>query len=170
MRPRPTAAVLLCLLLPTCAARGSQRDDEPPLRPHQETAGEPAHPPALPAPMALPSEPGEAGVRAFATEFMEARRRGNEGLARNFLSPAALEQYGPGGLSLTGGAEGRSFSRWEIASVQAAAAGSWKVEVHVFYPGGTHGDVVFDETLVIGPGRDASDTERVWIVRGATEE
>jgi hypothetical protein len=163
-------AVLLCLGLPACSARGGERAPEPPLRPHQDTAGEPSHPPALPSPMALPSAPGEAGVRAFTTEFMDARQRGQEGLARNFLSAAASEKYAPGGLSLTGGDSGRSFSRWELGSVQPAAGGSWNVQVRLFYPGGTQGDVVFTETLVIGPGRDTSDTERTWIVRGATEE
>ncbi|HBL25320.1 MAG TPA: hypothetical protein DD490_00620 [Acidobacteria bacterium] len=162
--------LLLCLLLPACSARGGERAPEPPLRPHQDMPGDPPHPPALPAPMALPSAPGEAGVRAFATEFMDARQRGNEGLARNFLSAAASEVYAPGGLSLTGGAEGRSFSRWELASVEPAQDGAWKVQVRVFYPGGSQGDVVFTETLVIGPGLDTSDTERTWIVREASEE
>ena len=131
--------------------------------------GEPLHPPALPAPVILPSAPGEAGVRAFVTEFMEARQRGKAARARDFLSPTALEQFGPGGLSLAGDEDGRSFSRWELLSLQAADANSWEVKVRLFYPGGTEGDVQFDETLFIGPGPDASDTQRVWIVRGATE-
>lgn len=127
------------------------------------------HPPALPAPVILPSTPGEAGARTFVTEFMEARQQGKEARARHFLSPTALEQYGPGKLSLTGGADGRGFTRWELLSLNAADANSWEVKVRLFYPGGTEGDVQRDETLFIGPGPDTSDTQRVWIVRGATE-
>jgi hypothetical protein len=131
--------------------------------------GEPAHPPALPAPVALPSAPGEAGVRAFVTEFMNARQRGDEARARDFLSPTALEQFASGKPSLTGGADGRGFTRWELLSAKAADADSWEVKVRVFYPGGTEGDVQVDETLFIGPGPDAGGAQRVWIVRGATE-
>jgi hypothetical protein len=123
----------------------------------------------MPISVGLPSEPGEKGVRAFITEFMNVRQRGDEPRARDFLSPTALEQYGPDGLSLTGGADGRSFTRWELVSLQAADASSWEAKVRLFYPGGTEGDVQFDETLFIGPGPDASETQRVWIVRGATE-
>jgi hypothetical protein len=111
-------------------------------------------------------------VRAFVTEFMEARMRGDEPRARDFLSANALEQFGPGGMSLTGGAEGRSFDRWELGTLNAADASSWEVQVKVYYPGGPpgpEGDVSFMETLFIGPGLDTSDTQRAWIVRGATE-
>jgi hypothetical protein len=100
---------------------------------------------------------------------MAARQRGDAARARDFLSPTALEQFAPGKLSLAAGADGRSFTRWELVSVNAADASSWEVKVRLSYPGGTEGDVLFDETLFIGPGPDASDTQRVWIVRGATE-
>jgi hypothetical protein len=123
----------------------------------------------MPIGVGLPSEPGEAGVRAFVTEFMATRQRGNAARARDFLSPTALEQYGAGKLSLAGGADGRSATRWEIVSLNAADASSWEVQVRLFYPGGTEGDVQLDETLFIGPGPDASGAQRVWIVRGATE-
>ncbi len=168
------AALLLSLTLMACAPASppptpeAAKPEASPPSPSREPV-EPLHPPALPAPVILPSAPGEAGVRVFVTEFMEARERGDEPRARDFLSPTALEQFGPGGLSLTGGADGRDFTRWELLSLNAADANSWEVKVRLFYPGGTEGDVQLDETLFIGPGPDASDTQRVWIVRGAME-
>lgn len=126
---------------------------------------EPGHAPALPAPVSLPSAPGEAGVRAFVTEFMEARVRSDEPRARDFLSSIALEQYGrgEGGLTLTGAA-GQGFTRWELLALNAADASAWEVEVRL-HPGG---GPAAEETLFIGPGPDASETRRAWIVRGAT--
>ncbi len=140
------------------------------------TAGDPApaaapaphgpdrdQPPALPAPVALPADPGEAGARAFVDELMAARVRGDQLRARDFLSPTALEQYesGTGGLVLTG-AEGTPFSGWELLGLNAADANSYEVTVLV------RADPDFEETFFIGPGPDASGTQRPWIVRGAT--
>ena len=126
---------------------------------------EPEHPPALPAPVALPADPGEAGVSAFVTEFMEARVRGDEPRARDFLSSTALEQYdqGEGGLALAG-AGGQGFARWELLALNAADASAWEVEVRLHAKDGT----VVEETLFVGPGPDTSETRRTWIVRGAT--
>lgn len=123
-------------------------------------------PPALPAPVGLPADPGEAGARAFVDEFMAARVRGDQLRARDFLSPNALEQYleqggGSGGLVLTG-AEGTPFSGWELIGLNAADASSYEVTVLV------RADPDFEETFFIGPGADASGTQRPWIVRGAT--
>ena len=160
------AALLIALALIACAPASPPPASAPHSRP--ETPGEPAHPPAMPIGVGLPSEPGEAGVRAFVTEFMATRQRGNAARARDFLSSTALEQYGEGKLSLVG-ADGRSLTRWELISLQAADASSWEVKIRLFYPGGTEGDVQLDETLFIGPGPDASGAQRVWIVRGATE-
>ncbi|HKH45358.1 MAG TPA: hypothetical protein VKM72_11890 [Thermoanaerobaculia bacterium] len=162
--PRPGDQQTAPTATPEATAPRASAPHSPP-----ETPGEPAHAPALPVSVELPAAPGEAGVRAFVTEFMEARLRGDEPRARDFLSPNALEQFGPGGLSLTGGADGRSFTRWELIGLNAADASSWEAKVRTFYPGGTEGDIQLDETLFIGPGPDASETQRVWIVRGATE-
>ncbi|HJX30107.1 MAG TPA: hypothetical protein VJ885_19555, partial [Thermoanaerobaculia bacterium] len=117
----------------------------------------------LPAPVGLPADPGEAGARAFVDEFMTARVRGDQPRARDFLSPTALEQYGEGagGLALIG-PEGTPFSGWELLALNAADASSYEVTVLV------HGNPDFEETFFIGPGPDASGTQRPWIVRGAT--
>jgi hypothetical protein len=119
--------------------------------------------PALPAPVGLPADPGEAGARAFVDELMAARVRGDQLRARDFLSPTALEQYerGAGGLVLTG-PEGAPFSGWELLGLNAADANSYEVTVLV------RADPDFEETFFIGPGPDASGTQRPWIVRGAT--
>ena len=117
------------------------------------------NPPPLPAPVSLPSAPGEAGVREFVTAFMKARAEGNAPRARDFLSPTALEQYekGENGLTLTGPLTG-----WDFVTVRAADASSWEVTVRV-----REGSSTFQEILFVGPGPDASDTQRPWIVRGA---
>lgn len=159
------AALLVALALIACAPGPPPAASAPHARP--ETPGEPAHPPAMPIGVGLPSDPGEAGVRAFVTAFLEARQQGNAARARDFLSSTALEQFGEGKLQLTGGADGRSISRWEILSLQAADANSWEAKVRLFHPGGTEGDVQADEMLFIGPGEDASGARRTWIVRGA---
>lgn len=118
--------------------------------------------PALPAPVALPADPGEAGARAFVEEFMAARVRGDQPRARDFLSPTALEQYeGTGGLVLTGSEE-EPFTGWELLGLNAADASSYEVVVQV------RASPDFQETFFIGPGPDASGTQRPWIVRGAT--
>lgn len=121
------------------------------------------HPPAVPAPVSLPSEPGEAGVRAFLDEFMAARVRGDQPRARDFLSSTALEQYGQGELTLAG-AEGARWTRWELVSLNAADASSWEVKVRLHPESGSP----VEETLFVGPGPDTSETQRAWIVRGAT--
>lgn len=132
---------------------------------------EPEHAPALPAPVALPSDPGEAGVRAFVTEFMEARIRGDQPRSKDFLSPGALELYsgGPGGLVLTG-TPGLDFTAWELVSLQQADANSYEAKVLIRQEGAGQETVTFEETLFIGPGPDASDTQRVWIVRGGARK
>jgi hypothetical protein len=149
---------------PAQAAESAQAAAEPAPAASPEPA-EPEHAPALPAPVSLPSAPGEAGVRAFVTEFMEARVRGDEPRARDFLSPTALEQYGQGGgdLKLTGSA-GQEFTRWELLTLNAADASAWEVGVRLHPGSGT----AVEETLFIGPGPDTSETQRAWIVRGAT--
>lgn len=162
------SVLLLCVVLAACTPRG-ERPPEAPAEPARraestEPAGptqpvEPDHPPALPAPVALPAEPGEAGVRAFVDELMTARIHGNEPRARDFLSPSALEQFGPGRLSLTG------YTRWELLSLNAADSNSYEVEVRLHPAGGAS---PIEETMFIGPGPDTSETQRAWIVRGAT--
>jgi hypothetical protein len=165
---RRAAALPLFLVLVACAAPGGSGSSPSAQEPAQEPAAvqvppdEREHPPALPAPVSLPSEPGEAGVRAFLEEFMEARVRGDQPRARDFLSSTALEQYGQGGLPLTG-TEGARLTRWELVSLNAADASSWEVKVRLHPESGTPAE----ETLFIGPGPDTSETQRAWIVRGA---
>lgn len=156
------AALPLFLILVACAAPGGGSSPSA-QEPAQEAAPDgPEHPPALPAPVSLPSEPGEAGVRAFLDEFMAARIRGDQPRARDFLSSTALEQYGQGSLTLTG-TEGARLTRWELVSLNAADASSWEVKVRLHPESGSPAE----ETLFIGPGPDTSETQRAWIVRGA---
>lgn len=154
---RRAVALPIFLVLAACAAPGGPAAQEPAQAPDERE-----HPPAVPAPVSLPSEPGEAGVRAFLEEFMEARVRGNQPRARDFLSSTALEQYGQGGLPLTG-TEGARLTRWELVSLNAADASSWEVKVRLHSESGPPAE----ETLFIGPGPDTSETQRAWIVRGA---
>jgi hypothetical protein len=135
-------------------------------RPVPGEPGEAAHPPAMPVPVELPARPGEAGVREFVTELMKARLAGNAARARDFLSPTALEQYdrGAGGLTLTA-ASGQRFTAWDFAAVEAADASSWEIRVRIDLTG--QEAQTFEETLFVGPGPDASETQRPWIVRGA---
>jgi hypothetical protein len=166
--PERVAAAALILALAACSPEArapspaaapqptTQRAIPPEEEPH-------THPPPLPAPVSLPSAPGEAGVREFVTAFLKARVEGNTPRARDFLSPTALEQYekGENGLTLTGTA-GQPFTGWDFVTVLAADASSWEITVRVRQDGST-----FQETLFVGPGPDASETQRPWIVRGA---
>lgn len=164
----PLALLLAALLLagaacapaPATPQAGGEVTAAPAPAPHGPDQDQP---PALPAPVGLPADPGEAGARAFVDELMAARVRGDRARARDFLSPTALEQYeeGAGGLSLTG-PEGKPFSGWELLGLNAADASSYEVTVLV------RADPDFEETFFIGPGPDASGTQRPWIVRGAT--
>ena len=162
---RRAAALPLFLVLVACAAPGGGGNpsaQEPVQEPAAQAPDEREHPPAVPAPVSLPSEPGEAGVRAFLEELMEARVRGDQPRARDFLSSTALEQYSQGGLILTG-TEGARLTRWELVSLNAADASSWEVKVRLHPESGPPAE----ETLFIGPGPDTSETQRAWIVRGA---
>lgn len=165
--PERMAAAVLALALAACSpeARAPSPDaaSQPATRPALPPEEEPQiHPPAIPAPVSLPSAPGEAGVREFVTAFLKVRVEGDTPRARDFLSPTALEQYekGENGLILTG-TSGQPFAGWDFVSVHAADASSWEITVRVT------GGSTFQETLFVGPGPDASDTQRPWIVRGA---
>lgn len=116
------------------------------------------HPPALPAPVGLPSAPGEAGLREFLAGFLQARVAGNAARARDFLSQNALDQFErhEKGLNLVA----ISFTGWELLSVVAGNDGSWAVRVRM-----RREDEPTEEMLFVGPGADTSDTERTWIVQ-----
>lgn len=118
------------------------------------------HPPAIPAPGGLPSEPGEAGLREFLAAFLQARVIGDATRARDFLSPIALDQFErhEKGLNLVA----ISFTGWELLSVNAADANSWEIRVKM-----RREDEPVEEMLFVGPGADTSGTQRTWIVRGA---
>lgn len=148
------AAVLLAL--PTCARESAKPAAGAP----QARESEPKDtPPAIPVPVDLPSQPGEAGVRAFVTVFMDLRMKGEEPQARDFLSQAALEQFErrEGGLALTS----MSFTGWDLVSVEAADASSYEVRVRFHRE-----DEPTEEILFVGSGPDASGAQRTWIVRG----
>lgn len=118
------------------------------------------HPPAIPAPGGLPSEPGEAGLREFLAEFLQARVIGDATRARDFLSTTALDQFErhEKGLNLVA----ISFTGWELLSVKAADASSWEIRVRM-----RREDEPVEEMLFVGPGEDTSGKQRTWIVRGA---
>ncbi|HEX7180405.1 MAG TPA: hypothetical protein VF756_01080 [Thermoanaerobaculia bacterium] len=153
------------LLLAFLACAPAPPPSSEPAAPAQVEPAEPEHAPALPAPVSLPSAPGEAGAREFVAAFLDARVKGDEPRARDFLSPTALEQYekGEGGLAI-----GASGSRWELVSLNAADANSYEATVRIYekMTGGEGSS--FEEVLFVGPGPDASDTQRPWIVRGAS--
>jgi hypothetical protein len=114
----------------------------------------------MPAPIALPSAPGEAGMREFVGAFLQARVVGDATLARDFLSPEALDQFErhEKGVNLVA----ISYTGWEILSVKAADASSYEVRVRI-----RREDEPIEEMLFVGPGADISGTQRAWIVRGA---
>lgn len=152
--------LLALLVLPACARDAATPDATATGTPARE--GEPREtPPAIPAP--IPSQPGEAGVREFVNTLMDLRMRGEEPQARDFLSPAAQEQFKrrEGGLALTS----MSFMGWELVSVEAADANSYEVRVRFKLE-----DESTEELLFVGPGEDASGTKRAWIVRGAAAQ
>ena len=163
---RPLAAGALALVLGTglCACPSAPAGDTaataakatPPALPDEPRR----NPPALPAPGSLPSEPGEAGLREFLAAFLQARVVGDDARARDFLSPTALDQYErhETGLNLVA----MSYTGFEILSVNAADANSWEVRVRL-----RREDEPVEEMLFVGPGADASGTQRTWIVRGA---
>lgn len=152
------------LLLALLALSGCARDTATTAAGTPALESEPREtPPAVPAPVAIPSKPGEAGVREFVNTLMDLRMRGEEPQARDFLSPAALEQFErrEGGLALTS----MSFMGWELVSVEAADASSYEVRVRF-----SREDEPTEELLFIGPGEDASGAQRTWIVRGAAQQ
>ena len=118
------------------------------------------HPPAVPAPVGLPSAPGEAGVREFLSAFLQARVIGDATRARDFLSTGALDQFErhEKGINLVA----ISFTGFELLSVKAADANSWEVRVRM-----RREDEPVEEMLFVGPGADMSGKQRTWIVRGA---
>ena len=118
-----------------------------------------AIPSALPIPIEMSSEPGEAGVRDFVTTFMDLRLMGDGERARDFLSPAALERYAAPKdvLPLTS----MSFTGWELLALNAADANSWEARVRI-----RREDDQAEELLFVGPGADGGGTQRTWIVRG----
>ncbi|MEA2559391.1 MAG: hypothetical protein QOH06_895 [Acidobacteriota bacterium] len=119
-----------------------------------------AVPPALPVPVEIPSEPGEAGIRDFVTMFMDVRLTGDDVRARDYLSPTALEQYAAPKdiLPLTS----MSFTGWDLLALNAADANSWEARVRI-----RREDDQIEEVLFVGPGADASGAQRPWIIRGA---
>jgi hypothetical protein len=158
---RPLAAAALAVVLGTvlCAcpsAPAREAAATPPALPDEPRM----HPPAMPLLGGLPSAPGEAGVREFLAAFLQARVIGDATRARDFLSPAALEQFErhEKGLNLVA----ISFTGWELLSVKAADASSWEVRVRM-----RREDEPIEEMLFVGPGADTSGTRRTWIVRGA---
>jgi hypothetical protein len=164
------AGALLLAFAAACAQAATPAPAAPApstARPVPGEPGEAAHPPAMPVPVELPARPGEAGVREFVGELMKARLAGDAARARDFLSPTALEQYArsEGGLTLTAPSTGPLFADWDFAAVDAADASSWEVRVRIQLTG--QRAQTLEETLFIGPGPDASETQRPWIVRGA---
>ncbi|HWM90272.1 MAG TPA: hypothetical protein VN493_05850 [Thermoanaerobaculia bacterium] len=115
---------------------------------------------ALPIPIEVPSDPGEAGVRDFVTTFMDLRLTGDDERLRDYLSPTALEQFGGQNLPLTS----MSFTGWDLVSLNAADANSWEARVRI-----RREDDQVEELLFVGPGADASGAQRPWIVRGAAK-
>jgi len=116
-------------------------------------------PPALPVPVEVPSDPGEAGVRDFVTMFMDVRLTGDDVRARDFLAPTALEQYAAPKdiLPLTS----MSFTGWDLVALNAADASSWEARVRI-----RREDDQAEELLFVGPGPDASGAQRPWVIRG----
>lgn len=165
---RPLAAGALATVLgtglcacPSAPPREARQADVTPAPTPRALPDEPRrHPPALPAPVGLPSAPGEAGLREFLAEFLQARVVGDATRARDFLSAAALDQFErhEKGLNLVA----ISFTGWELLSVKAADASSWEVRVRM-----RREDEPTEEMLFVGPGTDTSGTQRPWIVRGA---
>ncbi|MFL6202923.1 MAG: hypothetical protein ACJ76J_27465 [Thermoanaerobaculia bacterium] len=154
MNLRRLAGIVLLLLPSACA-----RDMAAPAPDQKAVESEPRMvPPSLPAPVEMPTEPGEAGVRDFVSTFMDLRITGDDVRARDYLSPNALEQYGkPQSLPLTS----MSFTGWDLLSLNAADANSWEARVRI-----RREDDQVEELLFVGPGADASGAQRAWIVRG----
>lgn len=146
------ASVLIALLLLCACAREAPKpapvESEPRIVP-----------PALPVPVEVPSDPGEAGVRDFVTMFMDVRLTGDDVRARDYLSPTALEQYAAPKdiLPLTS----MSFTGWDLLALNAADASSWEARVRI-----RREDDQAEELLFVGPGPDASGAQRPWIIRG----
>ncbi len=147
------AAVLIALLL-LCGACAQEAAKPAPVESEPRVV-----PPALPVPVEIPSDPGEAGVRDFVTMFMDVRLTGDEVRARDYLSPTALEQYAAPKdiLPLTS----MSITGWDLLALNAADASSWEARVRI-----RREDDQVEELLFVGPGQDASGAQRPWIVRG----
>ena len=156
---RAPVAIALLLLAGACAQDGATT----PASQTPAIESEPRSvPPALPAPVEMPSEPGEVGVRDFVTTFMDLRITGDDVRARDFLSPTALEQYAAPKdvLPLTS----MSFTGWDLLALNAADANSWEARVRI-----RREDDQSEELLFVGPGADASGAQRPWIVRGVAK-
>lgn len=152
---RAPAWIALLLLCGACAQDAATTSETPAaIEPEPRMV-----PPSLPAPVEMPAEPGEAGVRDFVTMFMDVRLTGDEVRARDFLSPTALEQYAAPAdiLPLTS----MSFTGWDLLALSAADASSWEARVRI-----RREDDQAEELLFVGPGADAGGAQRAWIVRG----
>jgi len=143
--------IALLLLCGACAREAAT--------PAAQTSEPRAVPPALPVPVEMPSDPGEAGVRDFVTMFMDVRLTGDDVRARDYLSPTALEQYAAPKdiLPLTS----MSITGWDLLALNAADASSWEARVLI-----RREDDQVEELLFVGPGPDAGGAQRPWIIRG----
>jgi hypothetical protein len=150
------ALLPLLALLCACPREGPPSGRAAPAR-ESEPRDVPA---AIPVPVGLPSEPGEAGARDFVSAFLELRVRGDEPRAKDFLSENALAQFEKRekGLALTS----MSYTGWELVALRAADASSYEATVRI-----RREDEPVEEMLFIGPGPDTSGAQRTWIVRGA---
>lgn len=150
---------LVALTLVLTACNGA---DEP-------LAGSPVVSPSPVATTAPPTPDPAAEVRAFVTDFMEARMARDPDRARTFLGPDAAAQYdaGDGGLTLIG-ASNPHFDAWSFAALEAADANSFEVRVQVVEAyTGEEETTSFEENLFVGPGPDVDGELRPFVVRGA---
>jgi len=155
--------IVTLVVLSTVSWSCTSSDDAP--APTVSPAGSPAVATPTPSPTADPA----AGVRAFVTDFMEARIGRDADRARSFLAPFAAEQYDDGedGLTLIG-TSNPHFESWEFVSIQAADANSYEVQVTVA-EAYTESDETssFEEVLFVGPGTDVDGQQRPFVIRGA---
>lgn len=159
MRIRP---LLVTLAIVSAAAACTDGDETGP-----PTTAPTVAPATTPEPTPTADPDGE--VRAFVTDFMEARMARDEQRARAYLAPFAAEQYDEGedGLTLIG-TSNPHFESWEFVSIQAADASSYEVQVvvtEVFTDSDRTSE--FAEVLFVGPGTDVDGEQRPFVVRGA---
>jgi hypothetical protein len=125
--------------------------------PRKEASEPTATPPvASPLPSAIPSEPGEAGARAFVAAFMDLRIAGEEPRAEEYLASTARPQFGPSAIPMTS----MSYTGWELVSFAAADANSYEVKVRFRTE-----DEPIEEVLFVGP---SEGKPQAWTIRGAT--